>query len=381
VNPLHYLEDPLRGLLDFLHDQAHLTYGWSIVVLTLIVRTILLPLVIKQYRSMRRMAVFAPQIKELQAKYKGDKQKQQEEMMRFYKENQINPFASCLPLIAQIPVFIALYYVLRNFANTASGSDLSFMWIIPNVAEKLTEVGWGAIPLAIIYGLSQLLSTELSATPNMPAVQRKIMRFLPIVIVAFVFQFPVPAGLVIYWLTTNLWTCGQQLVMRRMIGHHPALAPGTTPVKTSRTPPKEVAAATATSSAGGEGAPGQPARQTPRKRRKGTRLDAAAANGAPPPEAPATEPPAPEVAAPAEPDAVTAPEPEPEAQPAPEPSAPKAEASPNGAGQGAGKGSGKGAGKGGGARPRSGGGGAARRRPRPKGQGASQSRRPPKKRR
>jgi YidC/Oxa1 family membrane protein insertase len=391
VNPLKILEDPLRGLLDFLHDQAHLTYGWSIVVLTLIVRTILLPLVIKQYRSMRRMAVFAPQIKELQAKYKGDRQKQQEEMMKFYKENQINPFASCLPLVAQIPVFIALYYVLRGFASHASGSDLSFMWIIPNVSEQLTDIGWGAIPLAIIYGLSQLLSTELSATPNMPAVQRKIMRFLPIVIVAFVFQFPVPAGLVIYWLTTNLWTCGQQLVMRRMIGHHPALAPGTAPVKTSRTPPKEVAAATAgASDGGGETSTAPSSRQTPRKRRRGARVDGATANGAPPTEAAPQEAPAQDAAAPAEeaaapvePDVVSASEPEPEAQPAPEPAGPKAGASPNGAGQGAGKGAGQGQGaaKGTGGRPRSGGGGAARRRPRPKGQGASQSRRPPKKRR
>ncbi|WP_308324664.1 YidC/Oxa1 family membrane protein insertase, partial [Klebsiella pneumoniae] len=74
--------------------------------------------------------------------------------------------------------------------------------------------------LVAIYGLSQLLSTELSATPNMPDSQRRIMRVLPIVVVIFIFQFPVPSGLVLYWMTTNLWTCGQQLVMRHRIGLH-----------------------------------------------------------------------------------------------------------------------------------------------------------------
>ncbi len=221
MNPLALLEDPLRGLLDFLHENVNLTYGWSIVVLTLIVRTALLPLVIKQYSSMRSMQMVAPQLKELQAKYKGNRQKLNEELMTFYKENQINPFASCLPLVAQLPIFIALYYVLKDFSNTAVGSesDLSFMWLIPDVAADFTFSA-ASLVMVIIYGLSQLLSTELSATPNMPESQRRIMRVIPIVVVIFVFQFAVPAGLVLYWMTTNLWTCGQQLVMRHRIGLH-----------------------------------------------------------------------------------------------------------------------------------------------------------------
>ena len=118
--------------------------------------------------------------------------------------------------------FIALYYVLREFANdaTVSGGDVSFMWVIPDVRLELTDIGWGAFVIVAIYGLSQLLSTELSMTPNMPESQRRIMRILPVVVVIFVFQFPVPAGLVLYWMTTNLWTCGQQLVMRHRIGLH-----------------------------------------------------------------------------------------------------------------------------------------------------------------
>ena len=222
MNPLQLLEDPLRGLLDFLHDNAHLSYGWSIVVLTVIVRTALLPLVIKQYSSMRSMQMVAPQLKELQRKHKGNRQKLNEELMAFYKENEINPFASCLPLVAQIPIFIALYYVLKEFAKdaTVSGGSVSFMWLIDDIRVDLQDIGWGAFVLVAIYGLSQLLSTELSATPNMPESQRRLMRILPVVVVIFVFQFPVPAGLVLYWMTTNLWTCGQQLVMRHRIGLH-----------------------------------------------------------------------------------------------------------------------------------------------------------------
>jgi len=151
MNPLQLLEDPLRALLDFLHEQAGLTYGWSIVVLTVIVRIVLLPLVVKQYKSMRRMQEVAPALKELQAKYKGDRKKQQEKLMEFYRENEVNPFSSCMPLIAQLPVFIALYYVLKEAAGEfTDGTALSFMWVIPDITQQLTEIGWGA---AVVLGV------------------------------------------------------------------------------------------------------------------------------------------------------------------------------------------------------------------------------------
>lgn len=327
MNPLALLEDPLRGLLDFLHENANLTYGWSIVVLTLIVRSALLPLVIKQYSSMRSMQMVAPQLKELQAKYKGNRQKLNEELMAFYKENQINPFASCLPLVAQLPIFIALYYVLRDFSNEAVGSDLSFMWLIPNVAADFTFSA-ASLVLVLIYGLSQLLSTELSATPNMPESQRRIMRFIPIAVVIFVFQFTVPAGLVLYWMTTNLWTCGQQLVMRHRIGLHLAdpaeveKIAAQTAKKGSRTPPKTEGALALAEE---EEAPAAEARPKRRGRaRNGTDAES-----------------------PAEGEATTAPEPETAPEPA---SAPETEAPSGGPGKG-----------GNGGRP------ANRRQPRPKG--------------
>ncbi len=216
MNPLDLLETPLRGVLDFLHGTIGFTYGWAIVMLTVLVRLILLPLFVKQYKSARRMQEVAPQMKALQQKYKGNKKKLQEEMMRFYKENDVNPFGSCLPLVAQAPVFIALYYTLRS-TNFQDRSDLSFMGVIPDISKHLTEIGWAVIPLVLIYAVSQLISSELSATASMSKNQRWLMRVLPLGIVFFVFQFPVPAGLVIYWATTNLWTCGQQLVLKRRI--------------------------------------------------------------------------------------------------------------------------------------------------------------------
>jgi len=117
--------------------------------------------------------------------------------------------------------------------------------VIPDVTKELTEIGWGAAVVLLIYGLSQLLSTELSATPTMPDFQRKMFRIMPLVIVIFVWQFPVPAGLVLYWMTTNVWTAGQQLVMRHKIGLHLSQTPLPDPTakRGSRTPPKAATAA------------------------------------------------------------------------------------------------------------------------------------------
>jgi len=222
INPLNPLEDAVIWVLNHLHNNLHLSYGWSIVVLTLIVRAALLPLVIRQYRSMRQMQVLAPQIKEMQSKHKGDKKKQQEELMRLYQENNANPFASCLPLVAQIPVFLGLYYGLKRFSNhVPQGSDLSFLHIIPNITEHVRDLPiWSAAVLAAIYAGSQLLSTELSFEPQTPDMQRRIMRFIPIPIVLVAFTYPFPAGVAIYWVTTNMWTAGQMLIIKHRIGLH-----------------------------------------------------------------------------------------------------------------------------------------------------------------
>ncbi len=222
MNPLQFLEPPLEDFLVFLNEQVNLTYGWAIVVLTVCVRILILPLFVSQYRSARRMQQIAPQLKQVQAKFKSDKRKQQEEMMRLFQENKVNPFGSCLPLVFQFPIFIALYFVLRDFSRQVSDqSDLSFMWVIPDISEEFRSMGWTAVIVGVIYGASQLLATEVSmaTTPQTNEWQRKLFRVLPLFIVGGLFFYPnIPAGLVLYWMTTNLWTGGQQVVLKRRLG-------------------------------------------------------------------------------------------------------------------------------------------------------------------
>ncbi len=229
AGPLSPLEDLLRSVLDFFHNSAGLPWAWSIVALTICVRILLVPLVVRQIHSMQSLQAHAPQMKEIQRKYKGDRQKQNEELMKFYRENNINPMASCLPLLAQFPIFIALFYVLRNFSKSPPGGDLSWLGVVPSVADKATS-HWTGYLLLAVYAISQVASTYfMSAT--MDKTQRTLMMLLPVFFLPVVSHFP--TGLVLYWMTTNLWTVGQGLITRRL-----APKPAEPEKRTSRTPPK-----------------------------------------------------------------------------------------------------------------------------------------------
>jgi YidC/Oxa1 family membrane protein insertase len=232
LSPLTPIEDLLRNVLDWLHGTAGLPWAWSIVALTVIVRLLLVPLTVRQIHSMQNLQRHAPQMKEIQKKYKTDKKKQQEELMKFYRENQINPAASCLPLLAQFPVFIALYFVLREFSKHPPGGDLS--WLGHNFVPDITahaNAHWSGYLLLAIYVVSQLVSTMLMSS-TMEKSQRIMLMVLPVVFVTFLLNFPV--GLVIYWVTTNLWTVGQGLITRRLMPK-----PAVPEKRSSRTPPKE----------------------------------------------------------------------------------------------------------------------------------------------
>src|SRR6059058_263227 len=154
---LQPLEHVFRHILNGLHHVG-LPWAWAIVALTVIVRMLLVPLTVRQIHSMQRMQQFAPQMKEIQKKYKGDRQRQNEELMKFYREHNINPAASCLPLLAQFPVFISLFYVLRHFAKEADkpGSDLgnlSWLHVVPSVADNVLT-HWSGYLLLFIYAAS-----------------------------------------------------------------------------------------------------------------------------------------------------------------------------------------------------------------------------------
>ena len=208
-----------------------LPWAWSIVALTILVRMILVPLTIRQIHSMQNMQRFAPQMKELQKKYKGDRQRLNEELMKFYRENKINPAASCLPLLFQLPVFIALYFVLKNFTKHVHATQhaLSWLGIVPDITKHANS-HWSGYVLLAIYAISQVVSTLLMST-TMDKTQRTILLIMPLVFIAVVARFP--TGLLLYWVTTNLWTVGQGIVTRRLVPKTPA-----PPRRSSRTPPK-----------------------------------------------------------------------------------------------------------------------------------------------
>jgi YidC/Oxa1 family membrane protein insertase len=291
-------------VLVFIHAHlVHSSWGLAIVMLTVLIRAILVPVTYRQLKSMQEMQRLAPEINKLKEKYKDDKQRQQQEIMKFYQANKINPLASCLPFALQLPVFISLFYMLRTdlkkqicgpqlvkyfnrhpaeaakykhaipvdmFSHlpakfvestgcqTVAPGSAKFLFI-PDITAKATGVV--LVVLIALYIASQILSTLLAtatADPN----QRRLMLILPLVIVAFLFRYP--AGLLVYWITTNCWTIVQQYFIRRRIGPSPPKA-----AKVESSNGRATAApAAALAAAGAGGGASAPPPQSPRKKKK-----------------------------------------------------------------------------------------------------------------
>jgi YidC/Oxa1 family membrane protein insertase len=239
---LEPIEAPLRWLLVHIQSATGLPWAWAIILLTFLVRTAMVPLTVKQQQSIRRMQVYQPQLKAIQQKYK-DPQERNQKVMEFYRENNINPFAACLPTLVQLPVFIGLYQVLRTPSQFVQpGDDVSFLngWI-PDITKNLGELPTSTFAiLMVIYVGSQVGASLLMPTTADPR-QKYLVAGLPVLFSFFIITkrdlFPV--GLMIYWITTNLWTCGQAFVIRQWFPP----------------PPPPVTAALA----GGPKAPAQPA--------------------------------------------------------------------------------------------------------------------------
>jgi YidC/Oxa1 family membrane protein insertase len=261
ANPLSPLEDVMTSILEWFHATVGLPWAWSIVAITLLVRILLVPVAVRQIHSMQSLQMHAPEMKAIQQRWKHDRQRQSEELMKFYRENKINPYASCLPIVFQIPIFISLYYTLRhfegNFLDMPKYAHDSVTWLhLVDITEP-TKDSWGPL-LLLIYVISQLSSTYLMSNQLQSTAQRWMIMVLPVIFIPFILNFP--SGLMIYWLTTNLWTTGQGIVTRRLLPR-----PEPPPKRTSRTPPKESEPATepaaATASTG-------PARSGPPRRVK-----------------------------------------------------------------------------------------------------------------
>jgi YidC/Oxa1 family membrane protein insertase len=256
------LADILQPLIDvndaivkFWHDTVGLGWGLSIIGLTIVVRLAILPLTFKQVRSMQGLQKLQPEMKKIQERYKEDKKRQQEEMLKLYQEHQINPLGSCLPLILQLPFFFGLYQTLREggeiFKQIRAEPAHDGFLFIPNLTKDVTHDTALMIAILLLYVSTQLVSSWVSAINIQDKTQRRLLFIFPIVFSFIIIRFP--AGLIVYWITTNVWTIGQQLLVRKLYPKPEPIGPREEePARPARGKP-----VTADGSAGG--AEGEPA--------------------------------------------------------------------------------------------------------------------------
>jgi YidC/Oxa1 family membrane protein insertase len=215
ANILQPLIDINEAVLRFWHNNVGLSWGASIIGLTIVIRLLILPLTFKQVRSMQALQRLQPEMKKIQARYKDDKQKQQQAMMEFYREHQVNPLGSCLPLILQFPFFIGLYQTLRSPGFKAEVGDQGQFFFIPNITKPLTGHTTELVVMIVLYVGTQLASSYVSSFNVQDKNQKRLLFIFPFIFVPVVINFE--AGLLIYWITTNCWTIGQQLFVRKFL--------------------------------------------------------------------------------------------------------------------------------------------------------------------
>lgn len=204
-----FIARPMFKFLNWLHGYIG-NWGWSIVVLTLIIRLILFPLSYKGMLSMNKLKDLAPKMKELQEKYKDDKQKLQMHMMDLYKKNGANPMGGCLPILLQIPVFFAIYRVLLN-AIELKGAEWA-LWIHDLSLKDPYYI------LPITMGILMFLQQKITPTTFTDPMQEKMMKFLPLIFTVFFVMFP--AGLTLYWTVNNFCSIIQQYVINKAFARH-----------------------------------------------------------------------------------------------------------------------------------------------------------------
>jgi YidC/Oxa1 family membrane protein insertase len=214
------LIDLNEWILRFWHNDVGLSWGGAIIGLTIVIRLAILPLTFKQVRSMQEMQRFSPEMKRIRDQYKDDKTRQNEELMKLYKEHGFNPLGSCLPLVLQLPFFFGLYQTLRSTGFKEEVGDGGQFFFIPDITKPLTGHTAALVTMIILYVGTQLASSYVSSLNVQDANQRRILFIFPFVFVPVVIHFQ--AGLLLYWVTTNLFTVTQQLAIRKFL---PAPAP------------------------------------------------------------------------------------------------------------------------------------------------------------
>jgi YidC/Oxa1 family membrane protein insertase len=287
ANVLQPLIDACEAVLKFWHDvigDFDGSWGWSIILLTFTVRILILPLTFKGVKSMQRLQTLQPEIKRIQERYKDDKQRMNQEIMAFYQREKVNPLGSCMPLLLQIPFFIALFYLLRSDEFQADIAGNAGFGPIDDLADKVTDPVLLGV-LIVLYVGTQLAASAVTAFSADP-MQRRIMFALPFVFVIFIINFE--AGLIVYWITTNIWTIGQQLLVKKLYPKPEPVAPreeeeAAKPARGKPPSPKPAGAAAAVAdgsskrgggkaaakaSGRGNGGPAKPPPPSPRKKKK-----------------------------------------------------------------------------------------------------------------
>ena len=206
---LRELFDPLFNIMGFTLQTFHdwgAPWWLSIMMLTVVVSTLLFPLTFRQVKSMRKMQELKPAMDELRERHKDDAQMLQQEMMKLYRERGANPLGGCLPIVVQLPIFLVLYYTIRQFDKLDSFRTGGLLWF-----QDLTVYDPLYI-LPVFYIATMMVSQEIASQNTAPE-QRRIMRFLPLVFGIVLLRFP--AGLFVYWVTSNVISIVQNLLIYR----------------------------------------------------------------------------------------------------------------------------------------------------------------------
>jgi len=226
---IEFLERIFSPLTNLLGDGLEFFYSlgapwWlSIAILTVIVRSLLFPLTVRQVKSMRAMQDLKPDMDKIRAQYKDNRQKQQEEIMKLYQERHINPFGSCFPLLVQMPIFITMFYVIRSFGTThESFTSGGLLWFQDLSVHDPYYV------LPVLSAVTMLAASEITSKSVDPQ-QRWMMRILPVVFTVFLLNFP--AGLFMYWIPSNLVTLAQNYLI---YNHGPGRRPPAGEAKSGR---------------------------------------------------------------------------------------------------------------------------------------------------
>lgn len=266
LSPLYYA---VAWIIDTIHSglsvftDASWTWGLSIILLTVLMRIVLFPLFMKQIRSQREMQLLQPKLAALKEQYPGDRTKQSEMQMQIFKEHGVNPFAGCLPLLIQLPVFFALFGVLHKFTVDKHGQYHAYAGLSSATVKEIAQSKFFGVPLAAAFKSSKATLIELRGHPQTVHTVTLIMIILMMVTAlvtsfqmmarnkamgtqssggqdgtqkALLYGIPIvfgylglafPMGVLLYWLTTNIWTYGQQSVVLKRMGDDPeALSAG-----------------------------------------------------------------------------------------------------------------------------------------------------------